>query len=89
MKLDKGCPLGEKKTIKFFISAAPIRLHSDNFAFKEMLNKSLKLMKKLKHFKFCAKEVNPCEFAVIINETHIILFTTKRVNYKTPNIRVN
>jgi hypothetical protein len=33
------------------------------------------------------KKVNPSKFVVIINETHIVLLITKRINYKSPNIK--
>jgi hypothetical protein len=63
--------LGEER-VEFFILSSLICLHSNDFPIKESFHKALKLMEFLKNFGFKFKEINPCEFAKIINEAHII-----------------
>jgi hypothetical protein len=81
-----GNPSGAEKGIYFFILAAPITLHSKNLAVEQMLNKTLKFMKKLEYFRFMTKQIDPREFTIIINKTHIISFIAKGINGRTPHM---
>jgi hypothetical protein len=77
------------KGVKLFILSSLVGLHDNDFLVKESLNKSLKFMKFLKDFRSKLNEINPCKIAITINETYVILITTKRFGGSTPNIREN
>jgi hypothetical protein len=61
-----------KERMKLLIFSSPIGLDSKNFSVKKPLNKILKFSKNLKNFGLMLEQVDPCEFAKIINEAHII-----------------
>jgi hypothetical protein len=61
-----------------FDTPTPIRLHTLNFYVKKMLNMSLKLHKDTLCLRSIMHEIDPCEFAKIINEPNIIFVTTNR-----------
>lgn len=61
-----------KKGVKFFIFCILISLHGNNLSIKKTFNKVLEIMETLKHLRFMAQEINPSEFAIIINEENII-----------------
>jgi hypothetical protein len=62
-------------------------LHGYDFTVEYAFNKALKFFKELKYFRFFMKEINTCEFAIIINEIKLVLLVAKGINDKTPNIR--
>ena len=62
-----------KEVIEFFIFTSPIRLHCNNFPTKRSLDKGLELLKFREYFRFMFQQIDPCEFAEIINEAKIIL----------------
>jgi hypothetical protein len=66
---------------------APISLHGYNFTIEHALNKSMKFLKKFEHLRFMTEEIKPRKFAIIINETNIIVLITKGINDRTPHIR--
>jgi hypothetical protein len=61
--------------VKLSVFASPIGLNDKNFAMKLSLNKDLKILKLLKHFRFKFNEINPCEFNEIIHKTNIIFIS--------------
>jgi hypothetical protein len=51
-----------------------------------VLNKSLELFEFLEDLKFVLEQVDLSEFAIIINETHIILISSNRLTCQSPYI---
>lgn len=72
--------------IQFLVFTSPIRLHGNDFAIKKAFNKTLKIMKTLKDFRFVAKQINPSEFTEIIDKTNIIIEFAYRSRCGTPYI---
>jgi hypothetical protein len=50
---------------------------------------SLEVLKFLKNFRFVLKQVNPREFAKIINKWNIVIISSNRRGARAPNIREN
>jgi hypothetical protein len=73
---------GVKKELRL-IFVTPICLHGYDFAVEYVFNIALKFFKELNDFRFSMKEINPCEFDIIINETNLILLVAKGLNDKT------
>jgi hypothetical protein len=46
-------------------------------------------MKFIKHLRLVFKKINLGEFAIVINEAHIILIIPKRISGMPPYIRMN
>lgn len=65
---------------------APIRLHSFDFSICQAFNKVLEILKLGKNLRFVFKEIDPSEFAKVIDETNIINFIANRVYSRTPYI---
>jgi len=78
-----------KEGTQGLIFATPIGLNSTDFSIELSFNKSLKLSKTLKNFRFATQQIYPCEFAMIINETHIVVVSTNRTRRRTPYIGEN
>jgi hypothetical protein len=78
-----GYPNGAKERIQPFILTTPITLDRYDLAIIHALHKSLEFFKEFKNFISMMKQVNPSEFAKIINKTGITLFMTKGVNCRT------
>jgi hypothetical protein len=74
-----------KGRVKLLILLTPIGLDSNDLAIKLLFNQTLKFQKVFEHLRFSVKKVNPSELAVIIDEANIV-FLTKRVKRRTPNI---
>ena len=72
--------------IKFLVFPSPIRLDSNNLTIKLSFNKCLKVLKNLKDIGSFLKEIDPCVFAVIIYETHIIILFIDRITGRPPYI---
>jgi hypothetical protein len=49
----------------------------------------MEILKFLKNFRFMLKEVNPHEFAKIINKRNILIVSSNRRGGRAPNIREN
>jgi len=77
--LDKG--------IKFLIFPSTISLRSHNFLIKHAFNKLLEIMEPLKDFRFMAQQIDPCEFAIVINETNIKVILANKSGSRSPHIR--
>jgi hypothetical protein len=60
--------------IKLEVLASLIRSYGKDLAIKLSLNKSLKILKLLKHIRFKFDKINPCEFTKIIHKANIIFF---------------
>jgi hypothetical protein len=67
-------PYTSKEGIEFLVLTTLVGLHAQDLAIKGSINKPLKHMKDLKNFGFVANEINPWEFAEIINKASIIIF---------------
>jgi hypothetical protein len=78
-----------KILMKLMIFTTPVRLDGFNFGVQEKLDMSLESIKHPLNIRFVVKKVNPAKTRVVINETNIVLKTTRRGNCRTPNIRVN
>jgi hypothetical protein len=78
-----------KILMKLMIFTIPVRLDGFNFGVQEKLDMNLESIKHPLNIRFLFKKVNPAKTRVVINEINIVLKTTKRGNYRTPNIRVN
>jgi hypothetical protein len=77
------------KKIQFFILASPIGLHSNYFLIKFAFNKVHEIVKDIKDIRLLFDEMDPSEFAKIINEAHIIFVATYGYRCRTPNIGEN
>jgi hypothetical protein len=66
-----------KVRVEALILATPITLQGNNLTIELSLNKDLKFFKEMKHFRYVAKEINPCKFTKIINKRHITLLISK------------
>ena len=75
-----------EKRVKLLIFATPIGLHGEDFSIKLSFYESLKLMKSLEHFRFMFEKIDPNEFTIVVNETHIILIFPKRITHRSPYI---
>jgi hypothetical protein len=53
---------------------------------KQSFNKILELLKFLENFRFMLKQIDPSEFAKVINETNIIFISSNRIASKTPTL---
>jgi hypothetical protein len=84
----RDAKLGEEG-VKLLILASPIRLNSKNLSIKPPFNKTLKLLKLLKHLGFELDEINPGEFSKVIDEANIILLSADRFWCRTPDIGVD
>jgi hypothetical protein len=80
--------LGEE-SVKLSILASPVRLNNKNLSIKLLFNKTLELLKLLKHLGFELDEINPCEFAKVVNEANIILLSADRFWCRTPDIGID
>jgi hypothetical protein len=49
----------------------------------------LEVMETLKNIRFLFEEINPCQFAEIIDKTHIIFVLIDRIGHMAPHIRKN
>jgi hypothetical protein len=78
-----------KILMKLMIFTTPVRLDGFNFGVEKKLDMSLESIKHLLDIRFVFKKINPAKTRVVINETNIVLKTTRRSNCRTPNIRVN
>jgi hypothetical protein len=67
--------------------APPVRLKCRDLLVKQSFNKILKLLEFMENFRFVLKQIDPSEFAKVINETNIIFISSNRIASKTPNIR--
>jgi hypothetical protein len=65
-----------KEGTKSLIFPTPISLYSTDFSIKLSLNKHLKITKTLKNFRLSTQQIDPCEFTMVINETHIVIIST-------------
>jgi hypothetical protein len=72
----RDAKLGEG--VKLPILTSPVQLNSKNLLIKLPFNKTLELLKLLKHLKFELDEINACEFTKVINEANIILLSADR-----------
>jgi hypothetical protein len=77
----------KKERIKLLIFPTPVGLKRNNLTAKHVFNKLLKLEKIFGDLEFVTQQVDPSEFAIIINKANIIFFMTKRINGGSPNIR--
>ena len=69
-------PLEER--IQLLIFSSPIRLHSNNFSIKQVLNKILEVIKALKNIRLMLEQVDPGKLAIIINKAHIKFISPNR-----------
>lgn len=76
-----------KEGTKLLVLASPICLHSTYFPIKHMLNKMLKIMELLKHFRFMMKQIYPCKRTIIINKANIKIVFANKSWSRTPYIR--
>jgi hypothetical protein len=67
-----------KEGIKPFILTTLIRLDDKNFP-----------IERIKNFGFMMNEINPYEFAEVINEANIVLFITEGINSRVPDISLH
>jgi hypothetical protein len=72
--------------VQFLVFTTSIGLHGYYFPIKHLFHKLLKLMELLKHFGFELQSVNPCKFAIIINEANEVFLATNRVGHRSLNI---
>ena len=90
MRMRAGDKMGDansiKEGIKLLIFATPISLHGKDFSIKLSFYKSLEVMKSLEHFRFMFEKIDPNEFAVVIDKTHIILIFSKGITRRSPYI---
>jgi hypothetical protein len=61
-----GDPYSIKEGVEFLVLSSLVGLHSNNFAIKESLYKSLKFLKFVKNFILVLQKIDPSEFTVII-----------------------
>jgi hypothetical protein len=80
---------GIKIFVKTTIFPSPIGLDPLNFMIKKEFNMFLKFEKSILNFRFGMEEIDPREFAKIVNKTHIIFKPSNRSNCRTPNIGIN
>jgi hypothetical protein len=69
--------LGEEG-VKLPILTCPVQLNNKNLSIKLSFNKTLELLKLLKHLEFDLDEINPGEFTKVIDEANIILLSVDR-----------
>jgi hypothetical protein len=79
-------PNGSEKGIEFLVFPTPA-VNNNGFSIQHTLNKFMKLKEIFRKFRFMTKQVDPSELVVIINKTHIIFLSTKRVSIRTLDIR--
>jgi hypothetical protein len=68
-------------------SPPPVRLKCRDLLVKQSFNKILKLLEFMENFRFVLKQIDPSEFAKVINKINIIFISSNRIASKTPNIR--
>jgi hypothetical protein len=78
-----------KKGTKVVIPPPSVGLHGQQFLIEESFNTSLEVLKFLKNFRFMFEQVNPCEFAKIIDKRNIVIVLSNRSRGRAPNIREN
>jgi hypothetical protein len=71
------------------ILTTPIGLYGDDLTVQHTFNKGLKLLEELEDLRFTKKKTNPRKFTIIINEAIIVFLITKRIESRSPHIRVN
>jgi hypothetical protein len=81
-------PMFVKNVLKARYSP-PIRLNRPDFSVKLTFNKGLEIMKNWKDFRFLAKQINPREFTIIIDETNIVFILTNWIRSRPPYIEKN
>jgi hypothetical protein len=84
----RDAKLGEER-VKLPILTSPVQLNSRNLSIKLSFNKTLDLLKLLKHLRFELDEINPGEFTKVINEANIILLSADRFWCRTPDIGID
>jgi hypothetical protein len=72
--------------IKLVVFPSPVGLNDKNFSIKEHFNKVLEILNFLKQLRFVLKQIDPCELAIVINETNIIFKMTNRITSRSPYI---
>jgi hypothetical protein len=73
----RDAKLGEEG-VKLPILTCPVQLNNKNLSIKLSFNKTLELLKLLKHLEFDLDEINPGEFTKVIDEANIILLSVDR-----------
>jgi len=77
-----------KEGVEFLVLSSLVGLHSKNFAIKESLYTSPKFLKFVKNFKLVLQKIDPSEFTIIINKTHIVFFFSQLILVcRPPDIR--
>ena len=83
-----GDPYLIKEGVEFLVLSSLVGLHSKNFAIKESLYKSPKFLKFVKNFRLVLQKIDPSEFTIIMNKTHIVFFFLPTDSgVQTPDIR--
>ena len=75
-----------KEKMKLLILTTPIGLDSKNFPIKQSFNKVLEFLKFLENFRLVLKQVDPSEFAKVINKTDIIFISSNGLTSRTSYI---
>ena len=70
--------------MEFLIFTSPIGLHGNNLSIEFALNILLEKKKHLIHISTFLEQINPSEFAKIINEAYIILVFANRERGQDP-----
>jgi hypothetical protein len=83
----RAVKLGEG--VKFPILTSPVQLNSKNLLIKLPFNKTLELLKLLKHLGFELDEINPGEFTKVIDEANIILLSADGFWCRTSDIGID
>jgi hypothetical protein len=84
---EMGEAIGTKIGVKTFIFTTPIGLNNNDLFVKQPFHKLLKVKEIFRHLRFMVKQINSREFAIIINETHIIFLIPKGIYGRSPHIK--
>jgi hypothetical protein len=62
-------------------------LNSNDILVKNSFNHLLKFLKSLEYLRLEFQQVNPCEFAKVVNKANIVCFISHRIQDRAPNVR--
>ena len=75
-----------EERFELFILPSLVTLDCQDFSVKVSFNKFLELLKYRENFRFVLDQINPTKLAIVINETDILFFPSKRISGMTPYI---
>jgi hypothetical protein len=79
-------PNTSEECVEILILTTPIGLYRQDFSIEGVLNKTLKGVEDMKHFRFVANKINPSMFTKVINKVNIVILSSDRRGCMTPNI---